>query len=939
MQMEYPLPKPDQARSLIIERFAAMARAEAESVAVVAAGRSLTYEMLDRASDALVRRLAKLGVGDGALVAVMTERSVNIAIAYLAILKAGIAFLPLSIDAPVQRNRFILREGRVGLVLTTAEALSRCEDAAEYRQATHLLDIETLTGSGRAPAVVRDVVPRGTAYVIHTSGSTGEPKGAINTDAALLNLVSALGGEIYPSDAARLNVALVAPFVFDPSIQQIFGALLQGHCLHIVPEAARFDGGALLAFLNAAEIDVADGTPTHLRLLANAPASLGNRLSPRLLLIGGEALMPDVVRTFWARFGGSETVSIVNLYGTAECAVDATFHVVDPGEMARIGFVPIGRALPNITVSILDDSGAQVPDGQIGEIAIGEVAVGVGYLGRPDMTRKRFGQGPDGSRIYRTGDLGRVHPGGLLQYLRRHDRQIKIRGARIEPAEIELALRSFRRNSANREVAYCERCLLDTRHPGVTVKDGICSVCTRFEAHKDSASRYFGTEADFIALMEEARLERKSGEHDCLLLYSGGKDSSYVLQHLIELGYRVATFTFDNGYISPTALDNIERTTRAYGVPHFTATLAQMKQVFAESLRHESTVCDGCFRALTLLSTLQARELGINVVITGLSRGQIFETKLKRLFEQGVLDPEEIDRRLDTHRQLFNIREDPIARSVRLNEVLAQRTDSIRYVDFFRYDPASSAEVRRYLAAHDERWLAPKDTGLCSTNCRINDVGIYVHRMEKGYHNYAAPLSWDVRLGITSRQDAREELAVHVGENVHRILSEIGYTPRDRSQGVVQEAVVTVREGPAQQPVLCAYFVLSGRVNVAKLRDHLARHLPDYMVPKHLIRVDALPLNASGKLDLAKLPPPAIATGGEATRAESEIEAGLHRLWREVLGVEAVELEDNFFDLGGDSLLATILVSLIEAELGKSTSVVEAFHHPTIREMARLLQA
>jgi acyl carrier protein len=386
-------------------------------------------------------------------------------------------------------------------------------------------------------------------------------------------------------------------------------------------------------------------------------------------------------------------------------------------------------------------------------------------------------------------------------------------------------------------------------------------------------------------------------------------------------------------------LDNIERTTRTYGVAHVTATLAQMKQVFAESLRHESTVCGGCFRALTLLSTELARQRGINVIITGLSRGQIFETKLKRLFEQGVFDPDEIDRRLDTHRQLFNTREDPIARAVGLNEVPGRGLDSIRYVDFFRYDPAPAGEVRRYLASRDERWVAPKDTGLCSTNCRINDVGIHVHQMEKGYHNYAAPLSWDVRFGITSRQEAREELGVHAGRDVHGILSEIGYTPRDLSQGVVQEAVVALREGPARQPVLSAYFVSSGRVNVAELRDYLAGLLPDYMVPKHLIRVDALPLNASGKVDLARLPAPTTETTAEPEPTASEIEVSLRRLWREVLGVEAIEVDDNFFDLGGDSLLATILVSLIEAELGKATSVVETFHHPTIRDMARLLRA
>lgn len=930
------------ARRDLINQFRTAVQTMGAAPAVVAAGQTLSYTMLDRASDALALRLADLGVVEGALIAVMTDRTVDVAIAYLGILKAGGAFLPLSPEAPVQRNRLILRESRVNLVLTNQSTMSGCGDdaTAEYRRAAHLLDIQFLAGSGRSTKTISDAVPASTAYVIHTSGSTGEPKGAMNSIDALRNLVTGLTTHVYRTPTTRLNVALVAPLVFDPSIQQIFSALLQGYCLHLVPEAARFDGGALLSFLNDARIDVADGTPTHLRLLANAPASLGNHLSARLLLIGGEAMTPDTVRTFWSRFGGPEAVDIVNLYGTAECAVDATFHHVDPVETERLGFVPVGRALPNITVAVVDDSGDVVADGETGEIVIGGAAVGFGYIGRPAMTREVFRQGRDRLPIYRTGDLGRMHDGGLLQCLGRRDRQIKIRGVRIEPAEIELALRGFGQNAddARSDVLYCERCVLDTRHPGVKVTDGLCSVCSGFDTHKESAARYFGAEADFIRLMDAARAER-TGEHDCLLLYSGGKDSSYVLMRLIDLGYKVATFTFDNGYISRTALENIERTTQKYGVHHVTATLAQMKQVFAESLRHESTVCGGCFRALTLLSTQLARQRGTNVVITGLSRGQIFETKLKRLFEQGVVDPDDIDRQLDTHRQLFNIREDPIAASVGLKDVLARRQDSIRYVDFFRYDNAPSRDVRTYLASRDERWLAPKDTGFCSTNCRINDVGIHVHRMEKGYHNYAAPLSWDVRLGIMSRQEASEEIGSPVsGENIESILKEIGYTARDVSRGLVQEAAVVVREGPAQQSLLCGYFASSGRVNMAELRDYLARRLPDYMVPKHLIRVDAMPLNASGKIDLAKLPPPL--AGGEtmSETAASDIETQLRRLWCDVLGVEAIELDDNFFDLGGDSLLATVLVSLIETELGRSTSVMETFHHPTIRHMARLLE-
>jgi hypothetical protein len=419
--------------------------------------------------------------------------------------------------------------------------------------------------------------------------------------------------------------------------------------------------------------------------------------------------------------------------------------------------------------------------------------------------------------------------GGLLRCHGRLDRQVKIRGVRIEPGEIEVAMREFHSNAPGVAdgVAYCERCLLNTRHPGVTVTDGICSVCVRFDAYCEKASCYFGTTVDFTQLMEEASADRRSEEH-CLLLYSGGKDSSYVLLRLIELGYRVATFTFDNGYISQAALENIDRTTKRYGIRHVTASLAQMKEVFSESLRHESTVCDGCFRALTLLSTQLARERGINIVVTGLSRGQIFETKLKQLFEHGVFGPEEIDQRLNTHRQIFNVREDPIARSVGLNKFVASEDDSIRYVDFFRYDSAPAADVRRYLVS--------RDAGAPGHRVLLDELPGQRHRnqiasVRTGFHNCRAEVG--IRLGVGAVAMRRRSCASGGRANVRSILSELKYTPRDQSRAKSESAVALDGD---RQGNRCSLFRLSGRVNVAELRD-LARRLPDYMI-RRMVRVD-----------------------------------------------------------------------------------------------------
>jgi amino acid adenylation domain-containing protein len=927
------------ARGRILEMFRDVVRRVGDETALVASERRLTYAELNCASDHLCAQLVQSGIGQGALVAVMTERTVHAAIAYMAILKAGAAFMPIGLDIPFHRNHAVICHTRVGVLLTTHGALAASGSEKEYRSVLRLIDIETLEGSGCDTTIAADSVPDLTAYVIQTSGSMGVPKAAANTCGGLLNLVEGLVTQIYPEGGSKRNIALLAPFTFDPSIQQLFAAILNGHCLYVCPEHARFDGGALFSFLNKAKIDISDGTPTHLRLLANAPCSLGNRLHCNLLLIGGEALSVETLSAFTRRFGDAQAPAIVNLYGTAECAVDSTFYLVDRSEVERLGFVPIGRPFRNVQVQVLNPDGRELEEGELGELTISGAGVGVGYLSAVDAYRQCFLEMPSGQRIYRTGDLGSKHAGGLLQCRGRQDRQIKVHGVRIEPAEIEAAIQDYVSHEAiSAKVVSCEICLLDTRHPNVTVSGGICSVCAQFEVVRDKATQYFGAEEDFVRVMRQARLGARD-KADCLLLYSGGKDSTYVLLRLIELGYRVATFTFDNGYISRTALENIDRTTKRYGIRHVTATLAQMKTVFAESLRYESTVCGGCFRALTLLSADLARKQGINVVITGLSRGQIFDTKLRRLFEQGIFDPAEIDSRLETHRKIFDVREDPVSRSVGLNDSGSLVDERLHHVDFFRYDSASSSDVRQFLIARDERWRAPQDTGFCSTNCRANDVGIYVHRMEKGYHNYAAPLSWDIRLRVTQRKDVARELDEPLQtDNIKSILTELAYTPRDRSNGLIQEAVVVMRGANGRLPMLCGYFVSSRHINVADLRDHLSKRLPDAMMPRHLIRVDALPLTQSGKVDISRLPLPTSSAELPTSPVNgSGLEIRVRQIWREVLGVESIEVSDNFFDLGGDSLLATIMVSMIESQLGRKTSVVDMFRQPTLQGMVELL--
>ncbi len=943
-------------RQSIESHFQAIVSARGSQRAIVAEDAQLTYEELDQASDRLAQQLRADGFGAGSAGAVLMDRRAHFATAVIGLLKTGGAYVPLDPQAPLARNITILDDVGATCLLTTATAIDG-SSRAEYDAVLPVVCVDTGERSGLRPGSRKTPLPADAAYVIYTSGSTGVPKGAINSRPGLLNLVDGLEDAVYRFLPQRLNVALVAPFVFDPSVQQLFAGLLLGHTVHIIPEHVRFDGRELLLYFNSREIDVSDGTPTHLKLLAHAPRECGTDLRPRHLLIGGEALTPEILEALWHRFPHS-AVDVTNLYGIAECAVDSLAYRVDRDDVRRRGHVPIGRPMLGTVVRLgkVDDTPAASSEGESGEgesregesregeIVIGGLGVGLGYVARVDLNAARFSQDPrDGRRWYRTGDLGRLSEDGVISFAGRLDRQLKIRGFRIEPGEIETALRAYRpaghktlAGSAGLRFLSCSRCLLDTRHPGVAIENGLCSVCRQFETLRPEIDRYFGATDDLVALMERARTAKRSTA-DCLLLFSGGKDSTYVLHRLVDLGYRVATFTFDNGFISPTAFNNIERLTKQFSVDHTTSTVPDMRRVFAESLRSSSTVCDGCFRALTLLSTQIAHDKGINVVMTGLSRGQIIETKLRKLLSAGVTDPRDIDDRLRSHRLVFNTRQDAISRWLPDWNAGALVDETIHYVDFFRYDAASRAQVRAFLESKDDEWRRPRDTGFCSTNCMVNDVGIRVHQLERGYHNYAAPLSWDCRLGVTLREDAERELRVELNTpNVDRILRSLNYAPRDRSAGVIQDVAVAVRTGPSGQDILCAYYVSSGHLNDADIRDHLATHLPEYMVPSWIARVESVPLTNNGKADLERLPPPTRDAGG-GRQAMSGIEARLAEIWSDVLGVHAIDREDNFFDLGGESLTAMRIIDVIEREFGLRTSVAEAFRHPTVREMSTLL--
>ncbi|MFE2866962.1 amino acid adenylation domain-containing protein [Embleya sp. NPDC059259] len=434
-----PLPEHPTLAAAIEARVALDPRAPA----VTHEGQTLDYGELDARAARLARYLRGCGVGPETPVALCLEQSLDLAVAVLAVLKAGGAYLPLDPEQPVERLAFMLSDAGVR-VLVTDSALR--ERTAGHAGTVILLDREQAAIDARDPDSERadseraesgaPAGPGNLAYVIYTSGSTGRPKGvAVQHREALAYLDGVRERfEIVPGSVYGLAQSLS----FDFAITALYLAWTTGGELHLIPK--RLSGAEFADHLGRHPVDYLKMTPSHLAGLA---AEVGaERLLPRrMLILGGEGSSWEWTRDL-AALG---TCAVVNHYGPTETTVGVTTYRVRPQEVPISTVTPIGRPLPNARIYLLDAHLEPVPIGVTGEIHIGGERLARGYLGQPGATADRFVPdpfGPPGARLYRTGDLGRYLPDGDVEFLGRSDQQVKIRGYRVEPAEIEEALRA-----------------------------------------------------------------------------------------------------------------------------------------------------------------------------------------------------------------------------------------------------------------------------------------------------------------------------------------------------------------------------------------------------------------------------------------------------------------------------------------------------------------
>jgi amino acid adenylation domain-containing protein/FkbM family methyltransferase len=846
-------------------------------------GREVGYAQLVAESERLARRLLAEGVRAGEVVAVAVPRSARLVVALLAVMRIGAAYLPLDPQLPEDRLRHMVAETGARVALVTGERAG----TVPGEPAEIVVSDETV-GTGPAGPVAIEVPPGLPAYILYTSGSTGRPKGVAVPHRAVVNRLLWTQRQYRLTGADR--VLQKTPATFDVSVWEFFWPLVAGAALVLAAPDGHRDPAALAEVIVRRRVTVAHFVPSMLDAFVECPVA-SRCTSLRLVICSGEVLPADLAaRTRWLLPGAA----LHNLYGPTEAAVDVTHHEYRPESDMRS--VPIGRPIDNTRLSVLDRYLQPVPPGVPGELYLAGDCLALGYHGRPGLTAERFvacPSGPPGARMYGTGDLVRVLPDGELDFLGRADRQVKLRGIRVEPGEVEAVL------ADHPAVA---RAVVTIAEPGgprerlvahVTVDAAQAPVLARvvalragplpaglgvWEPAEDIALvGPSAAEADFLhreTLGDGGYLRHGVRLPDEAVVVDAGANIGTFAVHVARQCRRPTVYAFEP---MPAVFAALEANVRLHGVE---------AHLFPSALGEKSED-EAQFTYYPHASILSGRHGDAET-----------ERELMRTYVANALrqaGTEDVDAEIRADRLESVTVTAPVTT---ISRVL--RANRIERVDLLKIDVEKS-ELEVLAGVEDADWA------------RIDQVVV------------------EVSGAAEARQAAallrRHGFTVEVSED--RALAGSGLW--------LVHAVHRARVRPAGTPPEPPNAPRTVRALVKDLRDRLAAALPGYMVPAEIIPLPRVPLTSSGKLDhralaaaIAPRPP------GRAPRGPEE--TALCELFVDVLGLEEVSADDDFFVLGGHSLTGTMLITRIRDRLGAELSLGDLFDRPSPAGLATRLR-
>jgi amino acid adenylation domain-containing protein/non-ribosomal peptide synthase protein (TIGR01720 family)/FkbM family methyltransferase len=873
------------------------------NIALIFEDQQLTYGQLNERSNQLAHYLQSKGVQAGTLVPILSERSAAMIIAILGILKAGGAYVPVDPEYPAERISYLLKDTAATIVVTTSESSSKLPDAGDIEVIATDDEWIAMQPKTNLQSIAK---PSALAYVIYTSGSTGQPKGVMIEHGSLLNYLLTSKDKYLSNKEKSSGTFLHLSYTFDASVTGIFLPLLAGKSIVIGSRQSVevFEDSNLWQY---APYDFIKLTPSHLPLLESV-IEAGEELTRRLI-VGGEALRQNHF-AYLAEKGID--IEIINEYGPTEATVGCStysFHTISDAEKIKeSNSISIGKPMDNVQLYILDNEDGLVPVGVSGEICIGGAGVARGYLNREELTSQKFISNPfskttESARLYKTGDLGKWTAAGNIEYIGRKDDQVKIRGYRIEPGEIEACLAAFE-GIKDAKVLVSENETTSSKSLNAYLQVDkerlpLLSNYLNLQNKKQVQSSDLNTLPNGLPILNSNLNEVKFLYHEifedhCYLKHGITLNPDSVV---VDIGANAGFFTvFLNILSEDIKVYSVEPIPEVY---HYLSANRQLYNIKGKAfqlaiLDTEKEVDFTYYPGVSIVSGVSEEQSEVKDVVTSYIRNSDGQDLLA----------EEIESLLEVKLESKQIK----VQTKTLSQIIEE--EKIEKIDLLKIDVENS----EHLVIDG---IAAKDWD------KIRSIIIEVHDTDGRLENIKTILT---QKGFTTYVEKEQMLSKD------DILYNL-FALRDQTPGAISTL--------GQTEELRTKQWLHPQELVKTIREDIEEKLPSYMLPANIILLDQFPMTRNGKIDKKALPKAEageqLPEGDANAVAETETEKTLTEIWKDLLGLETVGLHDNFFNLGGDSIITIQMVSRARA-VGYTLAVADVFAHQTIAGLTKYLE-
>jgi len=914
--------------------------------------KTLTYQQLNEKANGLARVLRKKGVGPERIAALLMESSIPMVTAVLAVLKAGGAYLPIDLEAPLERKTFMLKESGAYLVLTDQPGESTSFSVSDVPEGIETLDVsdDRIYDPDTTP-LDSQTKSWDLAYIIYTSGSTGKPKGVLVEHGHVVNTL-VYRKEEYLMDSRHTALQLFS-YAFDGFLTSFFTPIISGSRVVILSKQTIEDITRIVEVIAENQVTHFISVPILYQAIMNTITKV-EAASLQVVTLAGDQVQPHLLELTAAV---NKNIEIVNEYGITEAGVMSTvYRHQEKDPQIKIGF-PGWNTRIYIT-RLNDGEGRQLLSvGIYGEMCIAGAGVARGYMNNPGLTTAKFTEDPflpdrlsiggNGRhrRMLKTGDMARWLPDGNIEFMGRIDHQVKIRGYRIEPAEIENRLKKHQR---------IKEAVVIARENKKNDK----YLCAYYAEDDYTPPELWPSVAEFFV-------------YDELLYYAMTHDErrneSYkvAVNRLVKDKVVVEVGTGQDAVLAKFCAEAGAR--KVYAVELMEESYKKAKETIQHAGLEETIVC--IHGDATRVQLPEKADVCISEIVGSIGGSEgaavILNNARRFLKEDGVMIPQKSITKITAVRLPDSLHENP-----RFSQIPANYTEKIFQHMGYPFDLRVCVRNLPPSAVISNREIFESlDFSAAVEAEAVNRIQLVIHK-DSRLDGFLLWLNLHTVEGEVIDILEHEHcwlpvfvplfypgIQVSAGDRIEarciRTLSENKINPDFRIKGELKRAEREAVEfdyplphfekqykaGPFYQKLFEGEAVVetptAGKLSTRELSDYLAEELPAYMVPTYFVPMDRIPLNTNGKIDRRALPEPTEGTADqEYVPPQDEVETHLVEIWQDVLGIKKIGISDNFFDLGGHSLTATMLASRIHKAFHVKIPLTKIFVTPTIRGIA-----